>query len=196
MNLTAIHVRRASNGIPNGQSEAQRVQDMLSEGGGVVEPRVPVSEEANDDSNSEGVLEKLSAVAVIWLEDVARKWGTDHLRTLVSKKGRLSKTMEDVPENMHRMANQTRLVLELVDDVRDGTYREISWRSVALLVAGLLYTVNPADVVPDGLPLIGRLDELVLLAVLTRLVRNDLRTYCRFKGYPEGEYFVPGSRLA
>jgi len=99
--------------------------------------------------------------------------------------------MGAVPEGMHRVANQTRLVLELIDDFRDGTYREVSWRSIALLTGGILYSVSPADVVPDVLPIIGQLDDLVILAIVTRLVHGDLRDYCRFKGYDERDYFRP-----
>jgi uncharacterized membrane protein YkvA (DUF1232 family) len=108
---------------------------------------------------------------------------------LVKRKGRLSRTLEVVPQNMHRMANQTQLVLELIDDFRDGTYRDISWRTIALLVGGILYAVSPADIVPDALPFIGQMDDLAVLALITRLANGDLRTYCRFKGYREEDYF-------
>lgn len=124
-----------------------------------------------------------------WLEDFSQKWGAAHLRTLVQKKGRVHQTMSAVPEQMHRVANQTKLVLELIDDFRDGTYRGVSWRSVALLTGALLYSVSPADVIPDAFPVVGQLDDLVLIAIVTRIVQDDLRDYCRFKGYDEDEYF-------
>ena len=168
--------------------EAQRVEDMLAEGGGVVEPHVPVSDE-NANLEPQSTIERPQNKVLGWLEDFSHKWGATHLKTLVQKKGRLSQTMSALPDGMHRVANQTRLVLELIDDFRDGTYREISWRSVALLTGGILYSVNPADVVPDVLPIVGQLDDLVILAIVTRLVHGDLRKYCQFKGYDESEYF-------
>lgn len=128
-----------------------------------------------------------------WLEDLSKKWGAERLRILVQKKGRVANTMGAVPRNMHRVANQTRLVLELIDDFRDGTYRQISWRSIAMLVTALLYSVSPADVLPDGIPFVGQLDDLALVAVVTRLVQGDLRKYCHFKGYEEREYFRTAS---
>src|SRR5262245_42365717 len=61
----------------------------------------------------------------------------------------LRESMSAVPERLQRVAQQSRLVLELLDDVRSGAYRELRWYSVPVAAAALLYTVNPADVVPD-----------------------------------------------
>lgn len=124
-----------------------------------------------------------------WLEETAHHWGQYALEQLFSRKGRVSRTMKQVPQNMHRVANQTRLVLELIDDFQTGTYREIPWRSIALLSFSLLYAISPADLVPDALPLVGQLDDLSVIALATRATNRDLRAYCRFKGYPEDEYF-------
>lgn len=101
----------------------------------------------------------------------------------------LRESMSAVPERLQRVAQQSRLVLELLDDVRSGTYRDLSWYSVPVAAAALLYTVSPADVVPDAIPFIGALDDVALLALAVRLLRQDLRAYCRFKGYPESQYF-------
>lgn len=168
--------------------QGQRVQDMLAEGGGVVEPDVSVADEL-ENPEPESTAERPERKILGWLEDFSHKWGAARLKTLVKRKGRLSKTMGALPESMHRVANQSRLALELIDDFRDGTYRQISWRSVALLVGGLVYAVSPADAVSDVIPVVGQLDDLVLLAVVARLVQGDLRKYCQFKGYDESEYF-------
>lgn len=124
-----------------------------------------------------------------WQEETAHRWGQYALEQLFSRKGRVSRTMSQIPQNMHRVANQTRLVLELIDDFQTGTYRQISWRSVALLSFALLYAVSPADLVPDALPLVGQLDDLSVIALATRATKRDLLAYCRFKGYEEGDYF-------
>lgn len=178
-------------GVWNQTPEDQhRVDEMLSEGGGVVNPAV-TSADAEDDPfpAARSEIAPPSKRFWRWLEDVSQKWGKERLKMLVERKGRLSHTMGSVPQNMHRVASQTQLVLELLDDFRDGTYRQISWRSVALLVGAVLYAVSPADVIPDALPLVGQMDDLAVLAVITRLLQKDLRDYCRFKGYPEEEYF-------
>ena len=39
----------------------------------------------------------------------------------------------------------------------------------ALLVVGILYVVSPLDFIPDVIPIIGEVDDLVVLIVLCRL---------------------------
>lgn len=161
----------------------REVSDLLSEGGGVVAPRV-----LNDTSPGAEVEEPPGAFTR-WLEDFSSKWGKERLKRLVDQKGRVSESMGSVPRNMHRVANQTRLILELIDDFRDGTYRQISWRSMALLVGAMLYAVSPAEVIPDVIPFVGQMDDLAVVGLVTRFLNRDLRRYCEFKGYDVDEYF-------
>ncbi len=122
------------------------------------------------------------------LEKLSAALGRQYLERL-ARKGRVSESLGSVPRRMHKVANQAALLLELIDDFKDGTYREVPWRTVAIASAGVLYAVSPADVIPDYIPILGTLDDLALLAVATRFIDEDLRAYCRFKGYDEAEYF-------
>lgn len=115
--------------------------------------------------------------------------GQRYLQRLGGGQGALRESMARIPERFERAAQQSRLVLELLDDVRAGTYHELSWYAVPVAAAAVLYTINPADVVPDALPFLGGIDDVALLALAVRLLRNELRAYCRFKGYPEAQYF-------
>jgi len=123
------------------------------------------------------------------VEKLSGRWSTRTLAKLAAKRGSVAQGLAEVPDRMHLAANQTRLVLELIDDVKSGTYRSIPWRHVALLSAIALYAVSPADVVPDFIPVLGSLDDVVLMAIATRIARKQLRAYCRFKGYSAAEYF-------
>jgi uncharacterized membrane protein YkvA (DUF1232 family) len=101
----------------------------------------------------------------------------------------LEQSVTALPDRMQRTANQTRLVLELLEDARNGAYHDLSWYSVPVAAAALLYAVSPTDVVPDLIPLLGGIDDVALVALAVRLLQRDLRAYCRFKGYPEEQYF-------
>lgn len=115
--------------------------------------------------------------------------GERALRRLAGVSGSLKEAMASVPVRMHRTAEQSRLVVELLDDVRSGRYRPARWYALPLAAAALLYAVSPADIVPDALPLAGALDDLVVIAVAVRLLRRELADYCQFKGYPESQFF-------
>jgi uncharacterized membrane protein YkvA (DUF1232 family) len=139
---------------------------------------VVAESELHPTSRALGVVEKLSS-----------RWSTRTLAKLAAKRGNLAQGLKEVPERMHRAANQTQLVLELIDDVKSGTYRSIPWRHVAMLSGIALYAVSPADIVPDFIPVLGSLDDVVLMALATRIASKQLRAYCRFKGYPVEQYF-------
>jgi uncharacterized membrane protein YkvA (DUF1232 family) len=57
----------------------------------------------------------------------------------------------------------TRLYWRLFRDPRVSVWPK------ALLVAGMAYVLSPIDLVPDALPVIGQVDDVVLLIALCRL---------------------------
>lgn len=122
------------------------------------------------------------------LRSVTQEIGERGLRRLAGVSGSLKEAMAAVPVRMHRTAEQSRLVIELLDDVRSGRYRPTHWYTLPLAAASLLYAVSPADIVPDALPLAGALDDIVVLALALRILRSELADYCRFKGYPASQF--------
>jgi uncharacterized membrane protein YkvA (DUF1232 family) len=131
------------------------------------------------------------------LTGAAEALGQHYLRRLTGVRGTLGDSVTSIPDRMHLAAQQTRLVLELLEDVKTGAYRSLPWRSVALGSAAVLYSISPADVIPDVIPSLGLIDDIALISIAVRLLRRDLRAYCRFKGYREEEYFeVAGAAAA
>jgi uncharacterized membrane protein YkvA (DUF1232 family) len=126
---------------------------------------------------------RLRAFNEKWLGRLARR-----NLLLLAARGNLVDTLREIPEQMHRVARETRLVIEFVDDVRARRYRA-PWWAVAVAATALLYAVSPADAVPNFIPIAGMVDDLAVVAVATRVLRNELRKYCEFKGYPVSEYF-------
>lgn len=87
-----------------------------------------------------------------------------------------------------RLVLQVRLLAAALRDWRSGAYREIPWSAVAILAAALAYVISPVDLVPDFLIPVGWTDDLVVLAVAWRTVKQQLRAYCAWKGLAAGRY--------
>jgi uncharacterized membrane protein YkvA (DUF1232 family) len=60
---------------------------------------------------------------------------------------------------------------------RSGSYRGLSVRTLASLAAALLYLLSPVDLVPDFIPGIGLIDDVVVLALLLQSLAQDLATF-------------------
>ncbi len=95
----------------------------------------------------------------------------------------------EIPDRMQRLTNQVRLLLDLVDDYTAGRYRKVRWYSLAIAVAAALYFISPSDLIPDTIPGIGQLDDLLVMAIALRLVKSDLSAYARHKGLDPADYF-------
>lgn len=114
-----------------------------------------------------------------------------HLARLLQHRGDIVAALGRLPDRMHLVANQTRLILELAEDYRTGVYREVPWRSMAVLAGIAAYMLSPLDLIPDVLGGIGLLDDMLLLGLGARWMRKDLEAYCAFKGYDPAYYFGP-----
>jgi len=106
----------------------------------------------------------------------------------VLKKGR--KTLDDLekaPTFMRQVYLQARLLYLMLRDWWQDQY-ELPWRVVAAITAGLLYVLNPFDLIPDFIPVLGAIDDLFVLGLVIALIRSDLRRYCSAKNLDPGDY--------
>jgi uncharacterized membrane protein YkvA (DUF1232 family) len=125
-----------------------------------------------------------------WVDTTISKQLAERVLTRVStQRGRVAEAIHKLPERMHLLANQTKLMLELVEDFRTGAYRKLPWRSLAIAAGAILYAASPADLLPDVLIGFGALDDIAIAALAVRAVRADLIKYCEFKGYDVQQYF-------
>ncbi|MBS1517054.1 MAG: DUF1232 domain-containing protein [Bacteroidetes bacterium] len=88
-----------------------------------------------------------------------------------------------------RFIRQIKLLLSLLKDYKNKTYTEIPWRSVALLSAAILYFVNPFDMMPDIIPILGFADDSLLFAAVFKSVQSDLEKYGKWKGVNTSNLF-------
>lgn len=58
-----------------------------------------------------------------------------------------------------------------------GEYRTIPWKSLLLVVAAILYFINPIDVIPDLLPIIGLTDDFAILFMVYKSVGSDIEKF-------------------
>ena len=80
-----------------------------------------------------------------------------------------------------KFLDDLKLLFAIVRDYWNGKYREIPYWSIVAIVAALLYVLNPFDLIPDIIPVIGYVDDAAVVAACLRLVRKDLHKYKKWR---------------
>jgi uncharacterized membrane protein YkvA (DUF1232 family) len=58
-----------------------------------------------------------------------------------------------------------------------GRYTVVPWRTLVFALAGLVYFLDPLDLIPDPIPVIGYLDDATVLAFVLRAIRKDVERF-------------------
>lgn len=62
----------------------------------------------------------------------------------------------------------------LIKAYATGQYRQVPWKTILLIVAAVLYFVNPLDLVPDIIPLTGLTDDFAILVWVYNSVSDEI----------------------
>ncbi|WP_240620206.1 YkvA family protein [Peribacillus acanthi] len=70
--------------------------------------------------------------------------------------------------------SKLQLLFQMLKSWTKGEYKEIPYRTLVMMFAGLLYFVSPIDIVPDFLMGLGLLDDAAVIAFIVKQVDKDL----------------------
>ncbi len=68
-----------------------------------------------------------------------------------------------------------------------GEYREVPWKTILLIVAAVIYFVNPLDLVPDIIPLTGLTDDFAVLIWVYNSVSNEIEKFLEWEKNKVGQ---------
>lgn len=86
----------------------------------------------------------------------------------------LAEKLKDIP-----------LIVELVRAYIKKEYTEIPVGSIIGLVSALIYFVSPVDLIPDVIPVIGYVDDAMVIALAIRFAYTDLEDFKKWKANQE-----------
>ena len=79
--------------------------------------------------------------------------------------------------NLTEFQNGVQLLIRMLRAYASGEYRAISWKSMASVVAVLIYFVSPIDLIPDFLPVIGITDDVALVIWLIKTLGDEITKF-------------------
>lgn len=83
---------------------------------------------------------------------------------------------------LKRFVSDGKVLMALIKDFRSGAYRRVLYGTIAAAAFALIYVLNPLDIVPDVLPIIGAVDDASVIAACLMLIEQDLNQYRAWKG--------------
>lgn len=79
--------------------------------------------------------------------------------------------------NIAAFRDQLGVVTRLIKAYASGEYRQLPWKTLISIVAVLLYFVNPLDIIPDILPIVGFADDIALVGWLFTSMSSDIEKF-------------------
>ncbi len=56
-------------------------------------------------------------------------------------------------------------------------YTQIPWQTIVFAIAGIIYFVNPFDIVPDFIPGAGYLDDATVIGFVIKSIRREIKQF-------------------
>ena len=104
-------------------------------------------------------------------------------RTITSGTG-LSKLLDEVflkigetTESFYKIQDNVIALTRMVRSWIKGDYKNISTKSIIAVVAALLYFVNPLDLIPDFIPIIGQIDDIFVLGYMIKTLNKEIERF-------------------
>ncbi|KQC02658.1 YkvA family protein [Pedobacter sp. Hv1] len=117
------------------------------------------------------------------LQTLFNSFGKKAKKLVKDKDQTLAKIQEGIKKaTLHKGAltdvwQQLQLLFSLAKDYANGSYTQLSKRSVVTVIAGLLYFISPIDLIPDFIVGLGFIDDIYILTLIYKQIAKDLEKY-------------------
>jgi uncharacterized membrane protein YkvA (DUF1232 family) len=78
--------------------------------------------------------------------------------------------------------DELRSLFRMVKGWASGRYREVPWKTVVLSTGAILYFLDPIDIVPDVIPMLGFIDDIAVLRWVIGGIQADLSKFRDWEG--------------
>lgn len=97
--------------------------------------------------------------------------------SLVGKLNKKSRTVSQV----NQYFKEVPIFVEMIRAWIRGDYRDVPYKTILAMTGAIVYLVNPFDLLPSAIPVIGQIDDMAVLALAWNIVEKDVKAYQKWK---------------
>jgi uncharacterized membrane protein YkvA (DUF1232 family) len=132
-----------------------------------------------------------SADFTSYLHEKAQQFAPGDLQTLVAQSDTVRTRANGLAHIHPRLVRQNELALRMLQDHAAGQSPQIPYYTICLLAVAVLYFVDPLDVIPDWIPVVGTADDALVYELAFALARPGVERYCTWKGISTDGILAP-----
>ena len=112
-------------------------------------------------------------------------------KIIINDDKKLKKLIEDVLKKLKELSNNKktseklnnylRLFIRMINAYNSKEYTYVPWKTICLLVAGLIYFIYPIDLIPDFIPVAGIIDDVALIAWIYDSIKEDIDNFLEWE---------------
>lgn len=93
---------------------------------------------------------------------------------------RLERKIKEIPKIGEKLSHVI-VMVSLVKHYATKEYTDFPMASLIAVVAALVYFISPIDLIPDGIPIAGYVDDALVVAVCWSIVETDVDRYLEWR---------------
>ena len=112
-------------------------------------------------------------------------------KKIINDEEKLKKLIEDVLKKLKEISSDKKTSAKLNDSLRlfiriinaytSKEYTYVPWKTICLIVAGLIYFIYPVDLIPDFIPVSGLIDDIALIAWIYESIQDDIDNFLEWE---------------
>lgn len=111
------------------------------------------------------------------LDKRASKISDNDVKKILDQESDLLSKVTGAGGPLGKLLDDVKTLFSMIKDYWNGDYREVPWTTIAAAAAALAYVLSPIDLIPDFIPVVGLIDDALVVTLCIKAIQTDLESY-------------------
>ena len=125
------------------------------------------------------------------LKNIIFKQAMQSASGIANNPDKMTELMESVTKKMADTDTRNRVISDFIYKLKmlirmlrayvQGHYRQLPWKSLLMIIGGLLYFLMPIDLIPDFIPVTGLADDITIILMVFKTINKDIQNFIDYE---------------